>query len=220
MELDRRIAQERRQLLGYLRREIRDHAVLDAMEQVPRELFVPSEHRHLAYRDSPIPIGEGQTISQPYIVALMTSALDLRGSERVLELGTGSGYQTAILSRLVPHGRVITVEKLPALAHTAGTLLRDLECHNVDVKVAGDSLGCPGESPFNAIIVTAGAPRLSPTLLSQMAVGGRMVIPIGTLAEQELVKVLRTGEGHTLKMLGPCRFVPLIGQEAWPKDSE
>ena len=218
MKLDRRIARDRRALFDHLRREIRDHAVVDAMEQVPRDLFVPSEHRHLAYRDTPIPIAEGQTISQPYIVAMMTSALDLRGSEKVLELGTGSGYQAAILSRLVPQGRVITVEKVPALARAAETLLRYMEYNNVDVRVAGETLGCPQESPFDAIIVTAGAPSLPPALLPQMAVGGRMAIPVGTLAEQELVAVVRTGEGHTLKMLGPCRFVPLIGQEAWPED--
>jgi len=212
---------EKRELFNHLRREIRSEKVLRAMEQVPRELFVPAEIRYLAYKDVALPIGEGQTISQPFIVALMTSALELRDGEKVLELGTGSGYQAAILSRLVPQGKVLSLERIPSLAQAAQERLRSLGCENVEVRVSGDTLGCQEGAPFDAIIVTAASPRLPSTLLKQMALGGRMVIPIGTtLKEQELTKVLRTGEGHTIAMLGPCRFVPLIGQDAWPEDIE
>lgn len=209
---------EKRDLFRNIRREIRDEKVLIAMEQVPRELFVPQESRHLAYKDIPLPIGESQTISQPYMVALMTSALELRGREKVMELGTGSGYQAAILSRLVPQGRVITLERFAGLAQASKSLLRSLGYENVDVRVAVDALGCPEEAPFDAILVTAASPKLPPALLEQMAVGGRLVIPIGTLKEQELAKVLRTDEGHTVSMLGGCRFVPLIGEDVWPED--
>jgi protein-L-isoaspartate(D-aspartate) O-methyltransferase len=216
--LDTAREREKRELLSSLRREIRDEKVLGVMEQVPRELFVPPEARHLAYKDIALPIGEGQTISQPFIVALMTSALGLGGRERVLELGTGSGYQAAILSRLVPQGRLLTLERIPSLARKAEKLLRSLGCDNAEVRMAGDTLGCPEESPFDAIIVTAASPNLPPVLLEQMAVGGSLVIPIGTLNEQELTKVVRTGEGHVVQMLGPCRFVPLIGRDAWPEN--
>ena len=211
---------EKRDLFRNLRREIRDEKVLSAMEQVPRELFIPPESRHLAYKDIPLPIGESQTISQPFMVALMTSALELRGRERVMELGTGSGYQAAVVSRLAPQGRVITLERIAGLARAAETLLRSLGYENVEVRTAVDSLGCPEEAPFDAILVTAASPRLPPELLEQMALGGRLVIPVGTLKEQELTRVLRTDEGHTVTMLGSCRFVPLIGEGGWPEDYE
>ena len=211
---------ERRDLFKNLGREIRDEKVLSTMELVPRELFLPLETRYLAFKDIPLPIGESQTISQPYIVALMTSALELRGSEKVMELGTGSGYQAAIMSRLVPLGKVLTLERIAGLASAAETLLRTLGYDNVEVRTAVNTLGCPEEAPFNAIMVTAASPRLPQALLEQMAIGGRMVMPIGTLKDQELTKVLRTDEGHTVTMLGPCRFVPLIGEDAWPEDYE
>ena len=211
---------EKDSFFNSLRRGIRDEKVLSAMKQVSRELFVSPEIRHLAYKDIPLPIGQGQTISQPYMVALMTSALGLRGKEKVMEVGTGSGYQAAILSRLVPEGKVLSLERVPSLARSAETLLRSLGYDNVEVRMAGDTLGCPEEAPFDAIIVTAASPRLPRTLLEQMAVGGRMAIPIGTLEEQELVKIERTGEGHIVRTLGPCRFVPLIGQDAWPEEHE
>ena len=211
---------ERRDLFKNLGREIRDEKVLSTMELVPRELFLPLETRYLAFKDIPLPIGESQTISQPYIVALMTSALELRGSEKVMELGTGSGYQAAIMSRLVPLGKVLTLERIAGLASAAETLLRTLGYDNVEVRTAVNTLGCPAEAPFNAIMVTAASPRLPQALLEQMAIGGRMVMPIGTLKDQELTKVLRTDEGHTVTMLGPCRFVPLIGEDAWPEDYE
>ena len=211
---------DKRDLFKSLRRELRDDKTLTAMEQVPRELFVPAESRHLAYKDTPLPIGECQTMSQPYIVALMTSSLNLSGRERVLELGTGSGYQAAVLSRMVPQGRVLTLERIPSLARAATEILSSLEYGNVEVRIAGAALGCPEEGPFDAIIVTAASPRLPPPLIEQMAPWGRMVIPIGTLKEQDLTRVLRTDEGHTINMLGPCRFVPLIGEGAWPEEYE
>lgn len=209
---------DRQALFRHLRRAINDEKVLSTMEQVPRELFVPGEWRRLAYKDTPQPIGSGQTISQPFIVALMTSLLELQGHERLLELGTGTGYQAAILSRLVPQGKVLTLERIPALASAARELLRYLEYTNVEVRAADAALGCTEEAPFDAILVTAAAPKLPPALLDQMALGGRMVLPVGNLKEQELVRVLRTDEGPTLRLFGPCRFVPLIGKDAWPDD--
>ena len=188
------------------------------MERVPREAFVPSESRHLAYQDIALSIGQEQTISQPYIVALMTSSLGLRGGERVLEVGTGSGYQAAVLSNLVPNGHVVTVERIPVLAERARVKLRGLGCDNVDVRLEQGVLGCPEEKPFDAIIVTAASPALPHILMGQMTAGGRMVIPVGTRLQQELVRVLKTDEGPSVSLLGPCRFVPLIGPDAWPEE--
>ena len=197
---------------------IRDEAVLQAMMKVPRHKFVPPEVRLFAYENRPLPIGYGQTISQPYIVAMMTSALELKETDQVLELGTGSGYQTAILACLVPRGRVVSVERVPSLASRARSLLTSLGLVNVRVLEAGNVLGYPELAPYNAIVVTAAAPRLPPSLLSQLAPGGRMVIPVGTLQEQELMKVVKTSDGYNVHALGPCRFVPLIGPEAWPEE--
>ena len=210
----------KKELFRTLKAEIRNNKVLSAMEAVPRELFVSLEARHLAYEDIPLSIGEGQTISQPFIVALMTSLLELRGYERVLELGTGSGYQAAILSRLVSCGSVLTLERSPQLADAARDRLQCLGYLNVEVCSVGDVLGAPDRSPFDAIIVTAASPRLPVGLVNQMAVGGRMVIPIGSLNEQELVRVIRTGEGPTVQLFGRCRFVPLLGDEAWPPSTD
>ena len=196
--------------------EISDERALRAMAEVPREAFVPQEYRHQAYDDVPLPIGEGQTISQPFMVAVMTSLLELQGGERVLEVGTGSGYQAAVLSRLVPKGRVITVERVPALVEAGRAALRKMDCHNVEVVAAGPSLGCSEKGPYDAIIVTAASPKLPQVLVEQLSVRGRMVIPIGDRESQELVKVLRTGEGLSVSYVGLCRFVPLIGPDAWP----
>ena len=198
-------------------RDISTESVVRAMEQIPRESFVPPDSRHLAYVDFPLSIGEGQTISQPSIVAMMTEALELSDDDRVLEIGTGSGYQTAILSVLTPKGRVVTMERVPALAHKARGLLQELGYHNVIVKQAAALLGCPSEGPYDAIIVTAAAPRLPESLLSQLALGGRLVAPVGTLSQQELVQARRTDEGLSFRMLSPCRFVPLLGREAFPQ---
>jgi len=187
------------------------------MERVPRERFVPTDGLHVAYSDTPLAIGEGQTISQPYIVALMLESLALQGHERVLEIGTGSGYQTAVLSLLLPQGSVVTTELIPALARQAEKVLRDLGCVNVTVVEAGPVLGCPDKGPFDAIIVSAASPALPESLTSQLALGGRLIVPVGRLDQQDLVHVVRTDEGLTLRMLGACRFVPLIGREAFPK---
>ena len=203
----------KKRLFESLRREIGAGKVIDAMERVPRELFVPARSRHLSYEDIPLPIGEGQTISQPYIVALMTHALDLKGEDSVLELGTGSGYQAAILSLLCR--KVYSVERIPSIAERAMSLLASLGCINVEVSMAGDTLGCPEEAPFDAVIVTAGTPRLPRDLLDQMALGGRMVIPVGSQLAQSLTKVVNTDNSYSISNLGPCRFVPLLGKGAW-----
>ena len=206
----------RRRLLTSLRTSITDERVLRAMERVPRERFVPPEHRDMAYEDIPLPIGAGQTISQPFIVALMTEALGLTGTEKVLEIGTGSGYQAAILGCLA--GKVVTVERFPDLAEGAAEKLRELGLLNVDVHVARESLGWPEEAPYDAIIVTAAAPRVPQSLLDQLKDGGRLVIPVGTRWDQELLVVTKRAECITRTSLGGCRFVPLIGSEAWPED--
>jgi protein-L-isoaspartate(D-aspartate) O-methyltransferase len=186
------------------------------MERVPREAFVPTSEHLNAYLDVPLAIGEGQTISQPYIVALITEALRLQPAERVLEVGGGSGYQAAVLAELAPDGKVVTVELVRSLAQRARDTLADLGYENIIVEDATETLGCPSRGPYDAIVVSAAAPALSPTLIAQLAVGGRMVVPVGNRDQQELVCVLRTGEGISLRMLGPCRFVPLIGREAFP----
>ena len=215
--MDRSQVDPKRELFRKLLRNISSETVIRAMEQVPRERFVPQDSRHMAYLDLPLSIGEGQTISQPYIVAMMTEAMELSGGDRVLEIGTGSGYQTAILSALTPRGRVVTMERVPALMQQARQRLEELGYRNVEVQLAGSSLGCPSKGPYDAIIVTAAAPRLPKSLISQLAIGGRLVIPVGTLSQQELVQARRTDEGLSLRVLGPCRFVPLLGKEAFPQ---
>jgi len=200
--MDRSQVDPKRELFRKLLRNISSETVIRAMEQVPRELFVPQDSRHMAYLDLPLSIGEGQTISQPYIVAMMTEAMELSGGDRVLEIGTGSGYQTAILSALTPRGRVVTMERVPALMQQARQRLEELGYRNVEVQQAGSSLGCPSKGPYDAIIVTAAAPRLPESLLSQLAIGGRLVIPVGTLSQQELVQARRTDEGLSLRVLG------------------
>ena len=215
--MDRSQVDSKRELFRKLLRNISSETVIRAMEQVPRERFVPQDSRHMAYLDLPLSIGEGQTISQPYIVAMMTEAMELSGGDRVLKIGTGSGYQTAILSALTPRGRVVTMERVPALMQQARQRLEELGYRNVEVQLAGSSLGCPSKGPYDAIIVTAAAPRLPKSLISQLAIGGRLVIPVGTLSQQELVQARRTDEGLSLRVLGPCRFVPLLGAEAFPQ---
>ena len=211
------LKEQKLRLLEHLRRDVSDERVLQAMERVPREAFVPEASRHLAYEDIPLPIGEDQTISQPLIVALMIASLNLKPTDRVLELGAGSGYQAAILSLLTRE--VITTERLPTLASAAQSLLMSLGYHNVRVRHAGEVLGCPEEAPFDAIIVAAGAPRLPRVLLDQLVERGRMVIPVGSRYEQDLSLVEKTREGYSVKSLGPCRFVPLVGRDAWKEES-
>lgn len=215
--MEKDISRAKKRLFSSLRRKIRSESVAEAMERVPRERFVPPDGRQAAYDDIPLPIGERQTISQPYIVALMLESLVLQGHENVLEIGAGSGYQSAVLSLLLPRGRVVSTELVPVLASRAENLLQDLGYANVTVVGAGPVLGCPGKGPFDAIIVSAASPKLPESLISQLAPGGRMIVPVGTLDQQELVHVVRTDEGLSVRMLGPCRFVPLIGREAFPK---
>jgi len=203
----------RARLIENLSSDIRDKRVLAAMARVPREDFVPSESRHLAYEDSPLPIGFDQTISQPLIVAIMTETLELRGSEKVLEVGTGSGYQAAILAELAR--LVITTERLSALAETAKSVLDRLGYKNVVVHLAEEALGWQSEAPYDAIIVTAGAPRVPVNLLAQLSIGGRMVIPVGSRYMQELYKVTRRRRENKVQKLGGCRFVSLVGRDAW-----
>jgi len=210
------LEREREKLIEHLRQEISDERVLNVMARVPRELFVPSSSRHLAYEDRPLPIGEGQTISQPFIIALMPQALERLGSEKVLELGTGSGYQAAILAEIAR--QVITVERLPSLANTARRTLKKLGYINVQVHLAERTLGRRAEAPYDAIMVTAAAPRIPQELLDQLAVGGRLVIPVGSRWEQDLLQVTKQKEEFTVKNLTPCRFVPLIGEEAWNEE--
>ncbi|MFH0769230.1 MAG: protein-L-isoaspartate(D-aspartate) O-methyltransferase [Chloroflexota bacterium] len=206
-------AAARARLIEHLRAEIKDERVLAVMGKIPRELFVPPEERHLAYEDVPLPIGLEQTISQPFIIALMTQALELTGNEKVLEVGAGSGYQAAILAELARS--VITVERLPSLAVAAKAVLSSLGYTNVVVHLAKETLGWTDEAPYDAIIVTAAAPRVPPDLLAQLAIGGRMVIPVGSLYTQELCKITRQRSKNVVQDLGSCRFVHLIGKGAW-----
>jgi protein-L-isoaspartate(D-aspartate) O-methyltransferase len=206
----------RQALLAELAATVRDQRVLAAMARVPRERFVPPELLPYAYENRPLPIGFGQTISQPLIVAIMTEALALTGSEKVLEVGTGSGYQAAVLAELARE--VVTVERIPELAQRAAQVLAELGYSNVRVQVSGAELGWPQEGPYDAIIVTASAPRLPRSLLAQLAEGGRMVIPVGGRDLQELLLVEKGRQGTRQRSLGPCGFVPLIGPEAWPAE--
>jgi len=204
---------ERARLIEQLRPEIKDERVLAAIAHIPRERFVSLDEQLFAYEDRPLPIGFGQTISQPFIIALMTEALEITGSEKVLEVGTGSGYQAAILAELAR--LVVTTERLPALAETARGLLSNLGYANVEVHVAEDTLGWRAGAPYDAIMVTAAAPTVSTELLAQLVIGGRMVIPVGSRHLQELYQVTRHKKKNTIRNLGGCRFVSLIGKGAW-----
>jgi protein-L-isoaspartate(D-aspartate) O-methyltransferase len=194
-------------------RGIRDERVLAAMFRVPRHEFVSEEHREQVYEDHPIPIGEGQTISQPYIVAIMLEALALNPSDTVLEIGTGSGYQTALLAELVR--QVYSVERYASLARAAQATLARLGFNNVEVFVADGSHGLPDRAPFDAIVVSAAAPQIPPPLFEQLREGGRMVIPVGPAHAQEL-QLVRKHEGQpVVTSMEGCRFVPLIGSEGY-----
>jgi protein-L-isoaspartate(D-aspartate) O-methyltransferase len=203
----------RQSLLNSLDREIADNRVIDAMRRVPREVFVPQEQYHAAYDDRPLSIGFGQTISQPFIVALMVQALELRGDEKVLELGTGSGYEAAILAELAQ--KVVTVECIPELAEAARQVLDKLDYSNIEVHVAGRTLGWPEGAPYDAIIVSAGAPTVPQALVEQLTWNGRLVIPVGSRWQQELLRVTKLRKGNEIENLGGCYFVPLIGEGAW-----
>jgi protein-L-isoaspartate(D-aspartate) O-methyltransferase len=193
-------------------RGVSDEQVLEAMRQVPRHLFVPESRRSQAYHDRPLAIGYGQTISQPYIVALMTCALELSGDEKVLEIGTGSGYQAAVLSRVAR--RVISIECVKELADTAGETLADLG-YQVDVVLGDGGLGLPREAPFDAIILTAAAPDIPAPLRNQLADGGRLIGPMGSRYDQVLVRLRRSGDTWQQETLGPVIFVPLTGTHGW-----
>jgi len=194
-------------------RGITDPKVLAAFRRVPRHLFVSEALRDQAYGDFPLPIGEQQTISQPYIVAEMTQALALGAEDRVLEIGTGSGYQAAILAEIV--FRVYTIERIRPLFSKSRKLFDRLRYHNILMKYSDGSLGWADESPFDAIIVTAGAPEIPETLVNQLGIGGRLVIPVGNRYSQELMKIYRDEEGIHTKNLGGCRFVKLVGEHGW-----
>jgi protein-L-isoaspartate(D-aspartate) O-methyltransferase len=195
------------------RRGLNDTAVLAAMDAVPRHDFVPPEFCVRAYEDAPLPIGEGQTISQPYIVAAMTAALQLTGNERVLELGTGCGYQAAILARLSKE--VFTIEYQPDLAAGAAARLERLSYANVHVHCGDGTRGLPDFAPFDAILVAAAAPAVPAPLLVQLAENGKMIIPVGNVENQELQLITRTGHSLRTIVLEACRFVPLLGAYGW-----
>jgi protein-L-isoaspartate(D-aspartate) O-methyltransferase len=204
-----RLARERMVETQIKARGIKDERVLKAMLKVPRHLFVDEALRDQAYGDFPLPIGEGQTISQPYIVALMTEALELKGNERVLEIGTGSGYQTAILAELALW--VYTIERFPTLLERAKKVLKELGYKNISFKLDDGTLGWKEAAPFDAIIVTAASPDIPPPLVEQLAEGGGIVIPIGDEFSQTLIKGVKKGGKLHTKALEPVRFVKLVG---------
>jgi protein-L-isoaspartate(D-aspartate) O-methyltransferase len=194
-------------------RGIKDPKLIAAMKKVPRHVFVEEALQSQGYGDHPLPIGEKQTISQPYMVALMTEALLLSGKEKVLEIGTGSGYQTAILAELSE--KVYSIERIRPLAIRARKLLYDLGYFNVEIKIFDGTLGWGEESPFDAITVTAGAPDIPQPLIDQLAMGGRLVIPVGNSFAQDLIRITKVEEGVKKEDLGGCRFVKLIGKYGW-----
>jgi protein-L-isoaspartate(D-aspartate) O-methyltransferase len=194
-------------------RGVTDERVLAVMRKIPRHEFLPEAIRGMAYNDSALPLGEGQTMSQPYMVALMTELLGLKGAERVLEIGTGSGYQAAVLAELCE--KVYTVERIKSLADKARALLDRLGYKSVAIKVYDGTYGWKEMAPFDAIIVTAGSPDIPAPLVEQLKEGGRMVIPVGDRFGQQLVTLVKTAEGVTTERSIPCVFVPLIGNHGW-----
>jgi protein-L-isoaspartate(D-aspartate) O-methyltransferase len=204
--------------LPELLRELKKHGigdarVLAALRAVPRERFVAEDQREQAYRNAPLPIGEGQTISQPFVVAVMLQELGLDGSERVLEVGTGSGYQTALLAALA--NRVVSIERHASLAALAEARLNALGYRNVEIRVGDGSVGWPAAAPYDAIVVSAGAPVVPGALLDQLGDGGTLVAPVGSMTGQDLVVVTRHGTKLERQSRGAVRFVPLIGEQGW-----
>ena len=212
---DGRYARERERMVGeqVAGRGVTDSRVLAAMRRVPRHRFVQEALRARAYGDHPLPIGEDQTISQPFIVGLMTSLLELTGREKVLEVGTGSGYQTAVLAAVAR--RVCSIERLPRLAERARALLESLGHDNVWIRVGNGALGWPDQAPFDRIIVTAGGPAIPPPLVQQLAGGGRMVLPVGDTDNQTLTVIDNVGGEIRQRTHGECKFVKLVGKYAW-----
>jgi protein-L-isoaspartate(D-aspartate) O-methyltransferase len=213
MDHDYRHARERMVKNQLISRGISDKRVLGAMEKIPRHFFVEEALRGEAYNDHPLPIGHKQTISQPYIVALMTEALELTGDEKTLEIGTGSGYQAAILAELSK--RVYTIERIRALMVRARKILDELGYNNILFKAFDGTIGWKEHEPYDAIIVTAGAPKIPQPLLDQLADGGRLIIPVGNRFSQELIKVVKRTGTLMEKSLGGCRFVDLVGEYGW-----
>ncbi len=220
--MDRYAKQRKKMVDSQIRsRGIRDERVMRAMEKIPRHLFIDEGLIDQAYSDGPLPIGEKQTISQPYIVAIMTEALELKGPEKVLELGTGSGYQAAILAELAD--RVFTIERIASLAQKARKLLESLNYYNVAIRVGDGTYGWREESPFDAILVTAGSPSIPRILVEQLVIGGRLVIPVGGRYSQSLIKLTRLSENPDdvrKEDLGGCRFVNLIGEHGWKMEQQ
>ncbi|MGD0625095.1 MAG: protein-L-isoaspartate(D-aspartate) O-methyltransferase [Thermodesulfobacteriota bacterium] len=198
------------------RRGIHDQRLLAVMANIPRHSFVSSDYQLAAYEDRPLPIGEGQTISQPYMVAVMTQSLELKGDERVLEIGTGSGYQTAILAEMAK--TIFTIERIQELLLRAQKILQELGYENIFFLTGDGTKGWPEKAPFDGIIVTAGAPEIPQTLTSQLAEGGRLVIPVGPRYTQTLYKVTRKRNQFTEEDLTGCVFVPLVGDFGWKEE--
>ena len=201
------------QILG---RGIKDLSVMEVLSRVPRHLFVNSSLQHRAYGDCPLPIGENQTISQPYIVALMTQVLDLKGEERVLEVGTGSGYQTAILAELASH--VFTIERVKPLVKKTKELLEGLKYKNIVFKTFDGTYGWRDQSPFDAILISAATPSIPKSLIEQLADKGRLVAPVGERESQDLIVLNKNGNKVMERKIGSCKFVPLIGKFAWSEE--
>ena len=201
------------QILG---RGIKDLSVMEVLSRVPRHLFVNSSLQHRAYGDCPLPIGENQTISQPYIVALMTQVLDLKGGERVLEIGTGSGYQTAILAELAAH--VFTIERVKPLVKKTKELLEGLKYKNIVFKTFDGTYGWRDQSPFDAILISAATPSIPKSLIEQLADKGRLVAPVGERESQDLIVLNKNGNRVVERKIGSCKFVPLIGKFAWSEE--
>ena len=201
------------QILG---RGIKDLSLMEVLSRVPRHLFVNSSLQHRAYGDCPLPIGENQTISQPYIVALMTQVLDLKGKERVLEIGTGSGYQTAILAELV--SQVFTIERVKPLVKKTKELLEGLKYKNIVFKTFDGTYGWRDQSPFDAILISAATPSIPKSLIEQLADKGRLVAPVGERESQDLIVLNKNGNRVMERKIGSCKFVPLIGKFAWSEE--
>ncbi len=212
---DLQTAREQMVLRHLLHRGIRDPRVIDAMRKVPRERFIPPGERDRAYADQALPVDCNQTISQPYIVALMTEAMGLSGEQRVLEVGTGTGYQTAILAELARE--VVTIERHAELSEKAVRILEELGYCNIEARVGDGTLGCPDCAPFDAIMVTAAASHCPPALLEQLREGGVVVIPIGGRDVQTLEAIRKVEAAPQSRTLSACRFVPLIGAQGWPR---
>lgn len=210
--------EERKHMVGeqLKKRGIHHQSVLAAMGKVPRHLFVPQELRNSAYIDSPVTIGEGQTISQPYMVALMTQCLQVHKGDKVLEIGTGSGYQTAVLMEMGAY--VCTIERYQSLADNAEKRLRDIGYHTFQTRVGDGTLGWPEQAPFAGIIVTAGAPEVPELFKEQLAEGGKLVIPVGSRYTQTLCRITRFQNKFNLEEFTPCIFVPLVGKYGWKEE--